>query len=80
MAVTYDDATDRLAHLYINGSETPYVLEPAVTGTFLRTSHPFTFGNRPGLDRGFAGIIDNIQIYNAALTAPDIAYLYANPQ
>jgi hypothetical protein len=79
VAVTYEDCGDRKAHLYVNGHEVSYVAQPAVSGTFVRTSHPFIIGNRPGLDRGFSGIIDDVQVYNAALTASEIASLYSTP-
>jgi hypothetical protein len=79
VAVTYDDATDRLAHLYLNGIETPYVTQPPVTGALVLSSHAFVIGNRAGLDRGFAGMIDEVQVYATALTASDIASLYDGP-
>jgi hypothetical protein len=76
VAVTYDDATDRKAHLYINGKEvTSYAQQPAASGSLVPPIDSFTIGNRPARNRSFAGVIDEVRVYGTALSASDVAQL-----
>jgi hypothetical protein len=36
-------------------------------------------GNRDGLDRDYAGLVDDLQIYNWNLSEEDAAYLFSHP-
>lgn len=72
VAVTYDDSGDRKVRLYLNGNETSYQTQNAVTGTMKITDNPFILGNRISGVASFSGIIDNIKIYNYALTPQEI--------
>src|SRR5439155_24418543 len=76
VTVTYNDATDRMPHLYLNGTEVAYAQQPAMTATLATSANPFILGNRTTQDRGFAGMIDEVQIYNYALSSAQVQSLY----
>ncbi len=61
--------------IYVNGEE---VRRKPVLGKLNSTGRPLGFGNNP-IDGGqyFIGALDNVKIYNKALTAGEIATLYA---
>jgi predicted GH43/DUF377 family glycosyl hydrolase len=42
-------------------------------------SNAFTIGNQPGGGEGFDGKIDDVMIFNRAITEDEIRYLYNNP-
>lgn len=67
-------------HLYVNGIETSYASRIAESGTHnTDAANSALIGNRGDLNRGFSGRIDDVQIFNQALTATDIASMYNNP-
>jgi|GEM_PF-294617 len=72
VAMTHDGTKDII---YFNGAK---VNEKAVTGTLDKTKHPFGIGYDP-IDNGgfFNGALDEVQIYSKALSAAEIAALYA---
>lgn len=76
VAVTYNNATDRTPHLYINGKEVTYVNQKVLSTTLAPSSRPFIIGNRVVGDRNFQGTIDEVRIYNRALTAAEIQARY----
>ncbi len=61
--------------IYVNGQE---VNRKPVVGRLNSTGRPLGFGNNP-IEGGqyFIGALDNVKIYNKALTASEIATLYA---
>ncbi|GAB4487939.1 MAG: hypothetical protein OHK0019_03590 [Saprospiraceae bacterium] len=69
----HDGTNDKI---YMNGIE---VASKAVSGTMNSTNKPLGIGYNP-IDGGnyFNGSIDEVQIYNSALSAGQIAALYAN--
>jgi hypothetical protein len=68
------DGTDDI--VYVNGIETKRKPAP---GKLNSTTFPLCFGNNP-IEGGqyFIGALDNVKIYNRALTAAEIARLYQN--
>ena len=72
VVMVHDGAKDII---YFNGEK---VNEKNVTGALGKTVHPFGIGYDP-IDKGsfFDGALDDIQIYSKALTATEIAALYA---
>lgn len=73
MAVTYDDAGDRMLHLFINGAEVSYLDSSGIVSAALRmTSNPLTIGNRDLYNRAFVGKIDELKIYNRVLSLGEI--------
>ncbi|RLJ00337.1 MAG: hypothetical protein DRP06_02095, partial [Candidatus Aenigmatarchaeota archaeon] len=63
--------------LYINGKE----VTPATsfTGSIVSSTNPVCMGNNPSFtDRRFNGTIDEVRIYNRALSAEEISDLYNN--
>ena len=72
VVVTYDDSGDRKAHLYINGNEVTYQSQETVTGTLKLTTNPIILGNRISGNRSFQGTIDEVKIYNRALSATEV--------
>jgi len=71
VVMTHDGSTDRI---YMNGAQ---VNEKSYSGALNTTSHPFGIGYDP-IDKGnyFDGALDEVQIYNRALTAQEVLGLY----
>ena len=66
LAVTYDKTTIRL---YLNGTQ---VSTLAKTANLLTSTNPLTIGSDPFYGQYFSGLIDNVRIYNSALTQTQI--------
>jgi glucose/arabinose dehydrogenase len=66
IALTYDAATLRL---YVNGSQ---VATGAATGAVQSTTNPLWIGGNQPYGEYFNGIIDEVRVYNRALTQTDI--------
>ena len=66
LALTYDGAVLRL---YVNGVE---VSNQAATGDLLASADPLQIGGDSLYGQYFHGIIDEVRIYNVALTATEI--------
>jgi hypothetical protein len=68
------------ARLYINGTQ---VSSKAATVPIPKSTTPLTIGNRADYstygNRAFAGIIDEVRIYNRALTAAEVMDRFVNP-
>jgi predicted RNA-binding protein with TRAM domain len=71
VVMTHNGTMDRI---YMNGAQ---VNEKAYSGALNKTSHPFGIGYDP-IDKGnyFDGALDEVQIYNRALTADEVLGLY----
>ncbi|HLM83630.1 MAG TPA: LamG-like jellyroll fold domain-containing protein [Candidatus Bathyarchaeia archaeon] len=72
VTATYDDAGDRKLHIYVNGREVAYQRQDTVAGTLLTTVSPIILGNNWEGSRGFPGIIDEVKVWNRALSASDV--------
>ena len=70
VALVYDGAH---AVYYINGSLTSYSL--AVSGTVALSD--FYIGNWSSITRYFKGLLDDMRLYNRALSADEVALMYA---
>ncbi len=72
VVMSHDGTNDKI---YINGA---LVASKAVGGTLNSTMHPFGMGYNP-IDGGsyFNGSLDEVQVYNRALTDQEVADLYA---
>ncbi|MGN6816666.1 MAG: LamG-like jellyroll fold domain-containing protein, partial [Solirubrobacterales bacterium] len=66
LALTYDGATVRL---YLNGTQVSSV---AHTGAITSSTNALTLGSDPFYGQFFNGLIDNLRIYNSALSAAAI--------
>ena len=66
VATTYDGARVRL---YVNGVR---VRSRAVSGSILTSTDPLRFGGNATWGEYFLGLIDEIRIYNSALTQVEI--------
>ncbi len=66
VALTYDGTTQRL---YVNGTQ---VATRATTGTIQVTSNPLWIGGNQPYGEYFTGLIDEVRVYDRALTATDI--------
>ena len=66
VALTYDGATLRL---YVNGTQ---VATPATTGAIQATDSPLWIGGNNPYGEYFQGLIDEVRVYNRALTQADI--------
>jgi hypothetical protein len=67
LAATYDGASLRL---YVNGTQ---VASRALTGTIVTSSQPLRIGGNAIWGEYFAGRIDEVRVYNRALTTAEIA-------
>ena len=75
--MTYDDHGDRKVRVYVDGEELSYALHTSATGTMLSNpSVNIAIGNRIGGGRDWDGSIDDVRIYNRALSAEEIQELY----
>jgi chitodextrinase len=66
LALTYDGTTERL---YLNGA---LVASKTKTGTITSSTNPLTIGSDPIYGQYFNGLIDEVRVYNTALTATAI--------
>jgi len=69
---TYDLSKLRI---YVNGE---FENDADRTGTISSNNAHVIIGDRSSLDRSFTGVIDEVRIYNRALTAEEISDLYNN--
>jgi glucose/arabinose dehydrogenase/PKD repeat protein len=67
LAMTWDGLTIRM---YVNGTQ---VASSALTGTAVTSSSPLRMGGNGVWDEWFSGTIDDVRVYNRALTAAQIA-------
>ncbi|MEK6878356.1 MAG: LamG-like jellyroll fold domain-containing protein, partial [Nanoarchaeota archaeon] len=70
VAGTYDGTTMRL---YVDGAE---VINGVQTGNIISYPTPLRTGTNGALGEKFNGRLDDLQIYNRSLTAPEISQLY----
>ena len=73
LAVTYDGTTVRL---YVNGAQ---VSSLAKTGNLTTSTNPLTIGSDPIYGQYFQGMIDDVRVYNVALTSAQIQTDMATP-
>ncbi len=66
LATTWDGTTLRL---FVNGTQ---VANALVTGTALSSTNPLRFGGNSIWSEWFAGVIDEVRLYNRALSATEI--------
>ena len=66
VAATYDGATQRL---YVNGAQ---VSSMAIAGTITTSNNPLKIGGNSIWAEWFSGLIDEVRVYNRALTAGEI--------
>ncbi|HVQ58803.1 MAG TPA: LamG-like jellyroll fold domain-containing protein [Solirubrobacterales bacterium] len=67
LAATYDGTTLRL---YVNGTQ---VATKAATGAMPNTANPLRIGGNSVWGEYFSGLVDEVRVYNRALTAGEIA-------
>ena len=73
LAVTYDGSTMRL---YVNGTE---VSSTPATGNLVTSANPLTIGGDSIYGQYFRGLIDEVRVYNLALTPAQIQSDMATP-
>lgn len=71
VTMVYDGAN---IQLYVDGN--PSGSAAALTGSVATNGNDVLIGNRPSLDRGFDGNIDNLKIYARALSASEVSALH----
>ena len=69
------DLTAGNLYLYINGIKVAEMVD-GTTGDITSTPLPLVIGNNNGHDRNFQGALDEITMYNAALSETEIKELY----
>ena len=81
IAATYDSSsTSNNAVFYINGVSQTVTTKQAPAGTQNSNAGTSYIGNRAGKDRYFNGLIDDFRVYDRALTAAEIAAIYAGDE
>ena len=73
LAATYDGATLRL---YVNGTQ---VATRAVTGALASSTRALRFGGNAIWSEWFKGLLDEVRVYNRALTAAEVQSDMATP-
>ncbi|MFZ3031807.1 MAG: LamG domain-containing protein [Candidatus Moraniibacteriota bacterium] len=78
VAIVYDSGSSTNDPIfYIDGSVSATTEFSTPSGTASSdASQTLTIGNRPAADRAFDGVIDEVRLYNRALSAAEIAALY----
>jgi hypothetical protein len=66
LAATYDGA---MLRVFVNGTETG---RQPVTGSIMRSSNPLRVGGNAVWGEYFAGVIDEVRVYNRALSATEV--------
>lgn len=78
--VTYSESGDRKLHIYLDGEEVSYSAQIAATGTQSSDSgNPLRFGCQWNDTQYVDGLMDEIRIYDEALTLTHVAWLYEHP-
>jgi hypothetical protein len=73
IAVVYDSSSAANApQIYVDGIAQVVTQETAPKGTPLTNTDPYVIGNRGAGDQGWRGLLDELWIYDAALTAAQI--------
>ena len=76
LAATYDITGDRTIHLYVNGAETNYYTKKTSAGSLLANAdQDLLVGGILGGD-SFEGVIDDLAVYNRALSPAEIKEIY----
>lgn len=79
VAMTFDNAGDKKCHLYVNGVEVSYSSQTTGTGTAITSaSPPVVIGNLGSGSRTFPGYIDDVRIYNRALSSTEMPTIATN--
>jgi len=74
---TLSDSGDKKIHIYINGQEASYTTQTAGSGGRAGNDFIWAIGQRIGYDQFyFDGLIDEVRVYNRALSADEIQQLY----
>jgi hypothetical protein len=76
VAVVYDSSTSNNADLYINGVKQTISKISSPQGTQTANEGAGIIGNRIPLNRGWEGLIDELRVYDRALSASEIVSLY----
>jgi len=76
VAVTYDDSSpSNDAIIYVDGVSQS-LTETSRSGTANTNTDDYIIGNRGAADRPFSGLIDEVRIYNRALSASEVENLF----
>jgi len=76
-AMTYDDSGDRNVRVYVDGDEQSYMSQTTATGTILADpTIRVAIGNSLPSGKDWDGVIDDVRIYDTALSPLEIELLY----
>lgn len=79
LVFTYNEDGDKKSKIFIDGSEASLSTDTAGTGSTADDSGDDLYiGNRILADSTFNGLIDNVMIFDKALSAAEAKYLYNN--
>src|SRR5204863_4681991 len=65
-----------LVSTYINGQLVQSVSGSGIIGDTYPDLNEFRIGSRPSSDQGFAGLVDEVAIFNRAITPNEVAGIY----
>ncbi len=80
IAIAYhSNSTSTAPMIYINGVSAPMRQVTAPMGTLIVSGQPYYFGNRAVGDRGWPGLLDEIQIFDQVLSTTEIIAFRNSP-
>jgi hypothetical protein len=75
LAMVYNGSSEASVTIYANGAALASTIPSPASGNIISTAAPFTIGGR--IDgRNFAGLIDEVEVFNRALDGNEVAGLY----
>jgi hypothetical protein len=75
LAMVYNGSSEASVTIYANGAALASTIPSPASGNIISTAAPFTIGGRSD-GRNFAGLIDEVEVFNRALDATEVAALY----
>jgi hypothetical protein len=78
VGVKYADDGDRKGHIFINGVEASYSAQDTVTGTLKTSANDLILGNSFDYSKPFQGVLDNLQVWNRAISDAEMLDVYNN--
>ncbi len=80
IAVVYDaSSTANKPKMYVDGVAQVVTQDSAPSGTLLTNTNSYVLGNRGAADRGWSGMLDDLRVYDTALTGAQIQTVMSTP-
>lgn len=77
VAMTYDDGSDRMVRLFVDGQEVSYSQQTTAQGAISSDlTSPLNIGRRTTANRYFAGVVDEVRVFGRVLSGAEISSLW----